>query len=115
MPVFLAPFIAPILAALRWLGVTAFTGLTGAAVGTAFASGFVVFLTRAGVSVIVFTIIYNATQAMMNFALSQTIDPQILSIMSATGMTTGINIMLSTLQSIISIRVIKLSLAKVVA
>lgn len=113
MQLLLAPFIAPILAGLRWLGVHAFTGATGVAIGAALTSGFVTFLARAGVSVIVFTIIYTATQAMMNFALAQSIDPQILSVMSATGMTTGINIMLSTLQSIISIRIIKVSLVKV--
>lgn len=114
MLAFLAPFITPILAALRWLGMTAFTGATGVAIGAAFTSGLLTFLARAGISVIVFTIIYTATQAMMAFALSQSIDPQILSIMSATGITTGINIMLSTLQSIISIRVIKISFARAV-
>ena len=107
----LAPFIAPILQALRWLGVTAFTGLTAATVGSALASGFFVFLARAGISVIVFTAIYAATQAMMTYALSQSIDPQILSILEQTGMTTGINILLSTLQSIIAIRIIKVSFA----
>lgn len=106
----LAPFITPILAALRWLGATAFTGAAGAGIGAALVAGVPVFLARAGVSVIVFGVIYTATQAMMTYALSQSIDAQALQIMQATGLTTGINIMLSTLQAIISIRVIKLGL-----
>lgn len=109
----LAPFIAPILVALRWLGATAFTGLAAVSIGSALASGFLVFIARAGISIIVFTIILAATTAMMSFALAQSIDPQVLSILEQSGMTTGINIMLSTLQSIIAIRVIKVSLALV--
>jgi len=105
----LAPFITPILAALRWLGLHAFTGLTGAAIGAAFMSGFLTFIARAGISLITFGIIYVATQEMMAFALGQSIDPQIMSIMQATGLTVGINIMLSTLQAIIAIRIIKVS------
>lgn len=111
----LAPFFAPILAALRWLATTAFTGLFAQAAGVAILSGFVVFLARAGVSVIVFTIIMAATTAMMSFALAQGIDAQVLSILQQTGMTVGINIMLSTLQAIIAIRVIKISLVKATA
>lgn len=112
---FLAPFIAPILAALRWLGMTAFTGLTGATVGTALMSGFVIFLARAGISIIVFTVIATATGLLLDFALSQSIEPQILSVMQATGITVGINIILSTLQSIIAIRVVKIGFKVAIA
>lgn len=113
MPLFLAPFIAPILAALRWLGTNAFTGAVGVSVGAAFTAGFITFIARSGVSIIVFGVIYTATQAMMTFALSQSIDPQILSILQQTGMATGINIILSTLQGIIAIRVIKIGIVKI--
>lgn len=112
---FLAPFITPILAALRWLGTAAFTGMAGATVGGALLSGFVIFLARAGISVVVFTAIATATGLLLNYALAQSINPQILSVMQATGMTVGINIVLSTLQSIIAIRVIKVGFRAAVA
>jgi len=75
----------------------------------------VVFLARAGISIIVFTAIATATGLLLNFALAQSINPQILSVMQATGMTVGINIVLSTLQSIIAIRVIKIGFKVAVA
>lgn len=103
-------FIAPILAALRWMGLTAFTGLGGVSLGTAVAAGFMVFVARLGISLITFGIIYTTTSAMMSFALTQFGASAYINMLEASGMTTGINIILSTLMSIISIRITKVGL-----
>jgi len=105
-------FIAPILAALRWMGLNAFTGLTGVGIGTAIASGFMVFVARLGISLITFTIIYTTTTLMVSFVVSQLSSGYWVSMLQATGVMTGINIMLSTMQSIISIRITKIGFMK---
>jgi hypothetical protein len=103
-----AYFIAPILAALRWMGMTAFTGLGGATVGGALFIGFTVVLARVGVAFVIFTVIFTATTAMTDFAVSQMDSGIWVDMLASTGMFTGINIMLSTMQSIIAIRVAKI-------
>ena len=111
----LSKFFGAILSGLAWLGTKAFTGATGAAVGQAFTAGLFVFLARVGVSVISFTVIYAATSAMTSFVVSELGSSPALEMMQVTGVITGINILLSTLQAIISIRVMKIGFAKVAA
>lgn len=106
-------FFAPLLAALRWIGLTAFTGAGGAAVGTAVASGVAVFVTRLGVGLVTFTVIYSATSAMIAYAVSELGQSPALALMQQTGVITGINIVLSSMQAVLAIRVAKVGFAKV--
>lgn len=108
----LAAFFEVILTAIRWLGATAFTGATGAAIGTAFMSGVLVLVARMGVSLVTFGIIYAATSQIMAYGLAGIVGDQVAGLMAITGLATGINILLSTLQAIIAIRVLKIGFQK---
>lgn len=108
----LSSFFSVILRALAWMGSKAFTGATGAAMGQAFTAGLMVFVARLGVSVVSFTVIYAATSAMTMLVVNNIGASPALALMQETGVITGINILLSTLQAIISIRVMKVGFAK---
>lgn len=109
---FLAPFIRPILAGLFWLGRNAFTGATGVAVGTAIGIGLTRLLARMGVGIISYGIIYAVTAPLMAMVYSGA-DPDVAQLLGYTGMATAINIILSGIQGVLAIRVIKLGFVKV--
>lgn len=103
----MSAFFAVILTAIKWLGATAFTGAGGVAVGAALTTGVMVVIARIGVSLVTFGVIYLTTSAMTTYLISQLASSIWIDMLAATGMTTGINIILSTLQGIIAIRVMK--------
>lgn len=104
----------PIVNAILWLGRTAFTGGAGKAAGAALMSGAAVLLARASIALVTFGIIATATGQILDYALAQSLPPELVSLMAATGISTGLNIMISTMQGIIAIRVLKVGFIKVV-
>lgn len=102
----LAPFIDAIIAALTWLGTKAFTGATGVALGSAVGIGISNLLARIGIGLVSFGVIYTLTSTLLGYVTAG-IDPNLANLLAYTGLATGINLVLSSMMGVLSIRVLK--------